>query len=124
MVVKSRVSQPMRLQRVLKRQAVDHGGRHAHVVGRGLLDDVGAAAELGTAEDVAATDDDRELHAARGDARGLAGDPADLLDADAPLAGPAEALAGKLEQNAAEDRRAGRAMPSIEAILVARISKA
>ena len=91
------------LQRVLQGQAVDDGGRHAHVVGRRLLDDVGAPAQLGTAEDVAAADHDRELDAARRHARRLAGDPADLLDADAPLAGPAEALARELEQDAAED---------------------
>ena len=47
--------------------------------------------------------------------RRLAGDPADLVDADAPLAGPAEALAGELEQDArgkrgAVDRGRGRSI--------------
>ena len=92
------------LEGVLQGQAVDHGRRHAHVVGGRLLDHVGAAGELRAAEDVAAPDDDRQLDAPRRHARGLAGDPADLLDADAPLAGPAEALARELEQDAAEDR--------------------
>ena len=95
------------LERVLQGQAVDHGRRHAHVVGGRFLDHVGAARELGAAEDVAAPHDDRELDAPGGDPRGLAGDPADFLDADAPLARPAEALARKLEQHAAEDRRTG-----------------
>ena len=45
-VVISRVSQPSPLEGVLEGQAVDDGGGHAHVVGRRLLDHVGAAAEL------------------------------------------------------------------------------
>src|SRR5271157_2045908 len=94
------------LKRVLKSQAVDHRGRHAHVVGGGLLDDVGAPAQLGAAEDVAATDDDGELDPARRHSGSLPGDPADLLDTDTPLAGPAEALAGELEQDSAKRRGA------------------
>src|SRR5271157_2553912 len=94
------------LKRVLKSQAVDHRGRHAHVVGGGLLDDVGAPAQLGAAEDVAATDDDGELYPARRHSGSLPGDPADLLDTDTPLAGPAEALAGELEQDSAKRRGA------------------
>ena len=43
-VVRSRVSQPSPLESVLQSQAVDHRGRHAHVVGGGFLDHVGAAA--------------------------------------------------------------------------------
>ena len=77
-------------------------------MGGRLLDHVGAAAELRAAEDVSTPDDDRQLNAPRRDPRGLAGDPADLFDADAPFARPAEALAGELEQHAAEDRRTGR----------------
>src|SRR5271157_4918909 len=94
------------LKRVLQGQAVDHRGRHAHVVGGGLLDDVGAPAQLGAAEDVAATDDDGELDPARRHSGSLPGDPADLLDTDTSLAGPAEALAGELEQDSAKRRGA------------------
>ena len=92
------------LECVLQGQAVDHGRRHAHVMGGRFLDHVRAAGELGTAEDVSAPHDDRQLDAPRGHPRGLARDPADLLDADAPLPGPAEALSRELEQDAAEDR--------------------
>ena len=55
-----------RLQRVLQGQAVDHRGQHAHVVGGGLLDAGVAGGELGAAEDVAAADDDGDLHAVHG----------------------------------------------------------
>ncbi len=73
-----------------------------------FLDHVGAARKLRPAEDVAAADDDRELDVAGGHAGGLASDPADLLEAEAALAGPAEALARELEHHAAEDRLVGR----------------
>ena len=73
-------------------------------MGGRFLDHVRAARELRTAEDVAAAHDDRELDVAGGHPRGLARDPADLLDAEASLAGPAKALAGELEHDAAEDR--------------------
>src|SRR5208283_3201888 len=89
---------------VLKCQSVDHRGRHAHVMGGRLLDDVRAAAELAAPQDVAASDHDGELNSGGRDPRSLAGDPADFLDTDAPLAGPAEAFAGKLEQNPSEHR--------------------
>ena len=58
------------------------------------------AAELGAAQDVAAADDDGQLHAAPDDALGLAGDVERLVDADAALAGVAEALAAELEDDA------------------------
>ena len=52
-----------RFERVLQREAVDHRGQHAHVVGGGFLDAGVAGRELGAAEDVAAADDDGDLHA-------------------------------------------------------------
>ena len=61
-------------QGVLQGQAVEDGGQHAHVVGGGLLDDLAAGAELGAAQDVAAADDDGQLHAALDDALRLPGD--------------------------------------------------
>src|SRR5207237_1819049 len=81
------------LEGVLERQAVEDGGEHAHVVGGGLLDDVAAGAELGAAQDVAAADDDGELHALGRDLGELAGDVERLVEADAAAAGLAEALA-------------------------------
>ena len=99
------------LQGVLQGQAVEDGGEHAHVVGGRLLDDVAAGGELGAAEDVAAADDDGELHALCGDALQLAGDVERLVDADAALAAGAERLAAELEQHAAVLRRGGRSGP-------------
>ena len=64
MAVCSRVSHAEALEGVLQGQAVDDGGEHAHVVGGRLLDDLAAGGELGAAEDVAAADDDGQLHAA------------------------------------------------------------
>ena len=58
------------------------------------------ALNCGAAQDVAAADDDGELHAALHDALGLAGDVQRLVDADAALAGVAEALAAELEDDA------------------------
>ena len=88
------------LEGVLQGQAVEDGGEHAHVVGGGLLDDFAAGAELGPAEDVAAADDDGELHAALHDALGLAGDAERLVDADAALAAVAETFAAQLQHDA------------------------
>ena len=56
---------PLVLERVLQGQAVDHGRRHAHVMGGRLLDHVGAAGKLGAAEDVSTPHDDRQLNAPR-----------------------------------------------------------
>ncbi|SOY46183.1 hypothetical protein CBM2587_A160060 [Cupriavidus taiwanensis] len=47
--------------RVLQRQRVHHGGQHAHVVGRGTVHAGGAAGDA--AEDIAAADHHRHLHA-------------------------------------------------------------
>ena len=49
---------------VLKRQAVDHGGGHSHVVSGRLLDHVLISRERRAPEDVPAADHDRELNAA------------------------------------------------------------
>ena len=60
------------LQEVLQRQAVHHRAEHAHVVrarsgrGRALL-------QFGTAEEVAATDDDGDLRTGRHDLGNLVG---------------------------------------------------
>ena len=62
-----------RLQGVLQGQAVDHRGQHAHVVGRGLVDAGIAGGELRAAEDVAAADDDGDLHPVLGGVVAFAG---------------------------------------------------
>src|SRR5262249_16687601 len=77
------------------------GGEHAHVVSGGLLDDADAGAELGAAEDIAAADDDGELHAALHDALGLPRHVHGLVDTDAALAAFAKPLAAQLEHDAA-----------------------
>ena len=89
------------LQRLLKGQAVHDGGEHAHVVGGGFLDDFAAGRELGAAEDIAAADDDGQLHAALPDALDLPSDAERLLDRDAAFARRAEALAGEFEDDTA-----------------------
>ena len=81
MAVISRVSQPSDSSASCKRQPVDHRGQHAHVVGGGLLDAGVAGGELGAAEDVAAADDDGDLHAVLGGPVGLPGDVDDFVHA-------------------------------------------
>ena len=89
-----------RLKGVLQRQAVDDRGQHAHVVGGGFVDARVAGGELGPAQDIAAADDDGDLHALLLGPVGLRGNVHDLLHADAPLAGGGEALARKLQNDA------------------------
>ena len=55
-------------------------------MGRGLLNGRIAGGELGAAEDVAAADDDGELHAVLGRLMRLLGDVRDRVHADAALA--------------------------------------
>ena len=52
---------PLCSSALCKREAVDHGGEHAHVIGRGAIHPAMAGGEA--APDVAAADDDRDLHA-------------------------------------------------------------
>ena len=100
MAVSNRVWQFEAFERVLQGQAVDDGGQHAHVVGGRLLDDVAAGRELGAAQDVAAADHDRQLHATAARCAEPAGDVQRLVDADAALAAVAEALAAQLQDDA------------------------
>lgn len=60
MAVMTRESTPMCRKGFLEREAVHHGGEHAHVVGGGLVD-VGGLGELAPADEVSAADDDGEL---------------------------------------------------------------
>ena len=57
--------------------------------------------KLGPAEDIAATDHDRNLHALLLSAKGLCCDVDNFLHANAALAWGSEALARQLEHNAA-----------------------
>jgi hypothetical protein len=91
-----------RLQSVLQRQGVDHRGEHPHVVGGRFLNVRVRPLELRPAEDVAAADDQRDLTPRIRRLLHLPGDVDDLLHADSPLAGMAEALAGELKDDAFE----------------------
>src|SRR2546425_11189619 len=75
-----------RLQRVLQREAIYHGGQHSHVVSRGFLNAGVARDELGAAEDVAAADDDGDFNTELRGPLCLRGDIDDLLHANAALA--------------------------------------
>jgi hypothetical protein len=86
------------LEQVLQRQAVHDGAEHAHVVGAGPVH--AALGDLGAAEEVAAADDDRDLHAAVDDVAHLPGDVGDDVEVEADRAA-AEHLAGQLQQHAA-----------------------
>src|SRR6266702_1707343 len=60
------------LERVLQGKRVEHGGQHAHVIGRRPLH--AAVGGVEPTEDVPPTDDHRDLDAHRGDLRDLRGD--------------------------------------------------
>ena len=89
-----------RFERILQREAVDHRGQHAHVVGRGFLDAGVAGRELGAAQNVAAADDDGDLHAQSRRALRLRGDIDNFLHADAALARRGKAFAGEFQDDA------------------------
>ena len=83
--------------RLLQRHAVDDGGEHAHVVGGRPLDVLGFGEGRAT-DEVAAADDDGQLHAQLGDLHALACHALQLGAADAQAAFLAETLAGDLQQ--------------------------
>ena len=62
-------------------------------MGGRFLNDRPSGRELGAAEDIAAADDDGELHAAGDDALQLAGETQRLLQRDTALTGSPETLA-------------------------------
>ena len=92
------------LDEVLQRQGVHDSAEHAHVVG--AVAGHAALRELGAAEEVAPSHDDRDL-----DARGYRlGDLPSGVGDDVgvqPHRSPAEYLSGELEQNAARMRGRG-----------------
>ena len=89
------------LQEVLQAQAVDDGAQHSHVVAAGPVH--AALREQRTAEHVAATDDDADLHTVADDAGDLASDARDGHRVDAQLLTTGEGLAGELEQDPVPD---------------------
>src|SRR5579871_5005159 len=88
-------------QCVLQGQTVEDGGQHSHVVCGPFLDDLAAGAELSTAKDVAAADNDGQLHAALDDAFCLPGNAQGLINTDAAFAWIAEPFAAQLQNDAA-----------------------
>ena len=91
----TRVGGARLLEEVLERERVHDGAEHAHVVGATAVH--AALTELGTAEEVAAADDDRDLDAVHrfGD---LARDLAHDVGVDAELSA-AERLAGEFQKD-------------------------
>ena len=87
------------LQEVLQRKAIHHGAEHAHVVGAGPVH--AALVQFGAAEEVAATDDDGDLHAVGGDVGDLVGDGGHHVRVDADLAA-AEHLTAEFEHHSSE----------------------
>ena len=60
------------LQRILKRQGIDDGGEHAHVITRDAIHLMSRGGD--TAKDVAAAQNQADLDACSGDFRNLAGE--------------------------------------------------
>ncbi len=99
------------LECILKRQAIDDGRQHSHVMGRGRRDRTADCRKLAAAKDVAPAHDDRQLHPGGHHALDLFGSGADGSHADAGLARSAEAFARQLQQHppiCGDKRRAGR----------------
>ena len=71
------------LQGVLKRQGIDHGGEHAHVMGGGRGDRFAHLHQVFAADDVATATDDGQLDAVAMNVADLFGNPRDFLEADA-----------------------------------------
>jgi hypothetical protein len=88
----------MPLEGVLQGQPIDDGGEHPHVVGGRAIHAAGAGGE--PAEDVAAADDDRGLHAERLDAGDVFGDARRDRGIDAVGVIAHQCFAGKLEKDA------------------------
>ena len=97
------------LERVLHRERVDHGGEHAHVVGRDAVH--AGLGEPGAAEDVAAADHEAHLHAEPEDFGDLGGDPANDRGIDAVLLVAEQRLTAQLQKDSPIRRRALRHEP-------------
>src|SRR5262249_41955560 len=93
------------LEGILQGQRVHDGRQHAHVVGGGALH--AARARGDPTEDVAAADDDRDLHAEFCDLADLRGDPLEHEWIDPVALASGERLPRKLQDDAAVGRSAG-----------------
>jgi hypothetical protein len=85
------------LEKVLQGKAVHDGAEHAHVVGARTVH--ASHLQLGAPEEVAASDDDCNLHPATHHVGNLTGQQVDDVRVDPELAA-AEDLTGELEQHA------------------------
>ena len=92
----TRVFTPDLLQHVLEGQRVDHRGQHAHVVGGDPVEPL--AARGGAADDVAAADHERELHAERVHRLDLFGEGLDHMEIEAEALSPASASPDSLSR--------------------------
>ncbi len=90
--------QAQAFERVLHRERVHHGGEHAHVVAGDAVH--AGAREARAAEDVAAADDDGDLHAHRVDLADLAGDALEHRRVDAVVRDAHQGFAAQLHQDA------------------------
>ena len=101
-----------RLERVLHRERVHDRGEHAHVIAGDAVH--AGARQPRAAEDVAAADDDRDLHAQAHDLADLERDALEHLRVDAVVLLAQQRLARQLEQDAPQPRgrrRGGRGSP-------------
>ena len=83
-----------------QRQRVDHGGAHAHLIALHAVETLTCTGE--TAENVAAADDDTDLHTHLCDLLNLEGIVVETRHVDALLLLSGETLARKLEKNSFE----------------------
>ena len=87
------------LQGVLEGQGVDHGGQHAHVVGHGPVDPLGAGFQA--PEDVAAAHHDADFHLQVNHVLDFPGDGSQGGGVQAEFLLPGQAFAAHLEEDAA-----------------------
>ena len=96
--VRTRVGTPWCSSPSCSASAVHHGGEHAHVVGGGAIHAPRAARHA--AEDVAAADDDGDLHAEIADLGHFLGDAGDHGGIHAVPLIAHQGFAGQLEEDA------------------------
>ena len=92
--------------RFLKRDRVQHGGQHSHVVGGGA-GDVAVFGEGRTADKISAANDHRQFHAHLRDFNALAGDPLEFCRLDPKASLVAESFTADFQQDPLVDRSAG-----------------
>src|SRR5262249_61378603 len=100
---------PGLLERTLEGQRVDARRHHPHVVSGGAVHSARARGD--SSEDVAAADDDRDLHTKAGHIAHLGGDPIEHGWIDPVSLPPGERLPRQLQNDAAIHRAAGAGSP-------------